>query len=342
MDVTGDSEESRSRSLGDKPFKPPGEETMKIRLLLALAGLAINFALPAFAQQKEPTPNEQDRQWLDTLVKKFDEVWNNNDAVALAALYAEDAVIVTDTGPIYGRNAIAKHFADLFKQVHFSNHIAKADQYSPHMIGTDKAWSNGQWSTTIQVQNGSPIQLKGYWSDVNVREGNTWKDQLETFNISPAPAATGSQQTNKPDPQLRERLVARIKAHTDALDKNDAAAVAANFTEDGVNVEQDGTTFGREAIQKLWADRFQNVHFSNNLVTVDEDSPHFIGTDGKQMWATGAWSATIKGEKFGPTQIKGYWSVIREGDDWKIRMLTSNVTPAPAATPSPTASSSNQ
>jgi ketosteroid isomerase-like protein len=143
---------------------------------------------------------------------------------------------------------------------------------------------------------------------------------------------TIAQQTNTPDPQLRERLITRIKAHTDALDKNDAAAVAANFTEDAVNVEQDGPTFGREAIEKLWADRFQKVHFSNNLVTVDEDSPHIIGTDGKQMWATGGWSATIQGQNFGPTQIKGYWSVIREGDDWKIRMLTSNVTPAPAAT----------
>jgi len=143
---------------------------------------------------------------------------------------------------------------------------------------------------------------------------------------------TFAQKTNMPDPQLRERLITRIKAHTDALDKNDAAAVAANFTEDAVNVEQDGPTFGREAIEKLWADRFQKVHFSNNLVTVDEDSPHIIGPDGKQMWATGGWSATIKGENFGPTQIKGYWSVIREGDDWKIRMLTSNVTPAPAAT----------
>jgi ketosteroid isomerase-like protein len=143
---------------------------------------------------------------------------------------------------------------------------------------------------------------------------------------------TIAQQTNTPDPQLRERLITRIKAHTDALDKNDAAAVAANFTEDAVNVEQDGPTFGREAIEKLWADRFQKVHFSNNLVTVDEDSPHIISTDGKQMWATGAWSATIQGQNFGPTQIKGFWSVIREGDDWKIRMLTSNVTPAPAAT----------
>jgi uncharacterized protein (TIGR02246 family) len=142
---------------------------------------------------------------------------------------------------------------------------------------------------------------------------------------------TFAQKTNMPDPQLRERLITRIKAHTDALDKNDAAAVAANFTEDAVNVEQEGPTFGREAIEKLWADRFQKAHFSNNLVTVDQDSPHVIGSDGKQMWATGGWSATIQGQNFGPTQIKGFWSVIREGDDWKIRMLTSNVTPAPAA-----------
>jgi ketosteroid isomerase-like protein len=148
-----------------------------------------------------------------------------------------------------------------------------------------------------------------------------------------------AQQTNTPDPQLRERLITRIRAHTDALDKNDAAAVAANFTEDAVNVEQDGPTFGRAAIEKLWADRFQKVHFSNNRVTVDEDSPHIID---KEMWATGAWSATIQGQNFGPTQIKGYWSVIREGDDWNIRMLCSNVTPAPAATPSPTASPSSQ
>jgi hypothetical protein len=46
-------------------------------------------------------------------------------------------------------------------------------------------------------------------------------------------------------------------------------------------------------------------------------------------------SLTVKGQDFGPVAAKGYWSVIREGDDWKIRMLTFNTTPAPAATPSP-------
>ena len=37
---------------------------------------------------------------------------------------------------------------------------------------------------------------------------------------------------------------------------------------------------------------------------------------------------TIKGVDFGPIQIKGYWSAIRVGDDWKIRMFNNNTTPA--------------
>jgi uncharacterized protein (TIGR02246 family) len=140
-----------------------------------------------------------------------------------------------------------------------------------------------------------------------------------------------AQQTDKPDPQLREKLIAAIKKHTDALDKNDAAAVAANFTENGVLVTPDGPVFGREAIEKYYVDLFQKqkVQFSNNLAPVDEDSPHIIGTAGNEMWATGKWSVTVKGQNFGPVEAKGYWSVIREGDDWNIRMLTFNVTPTP-------------
>ena len=52
---------------------------------------------------------------------------------------------MNNTGPVYGREAIEKQYADLFKQVHFSNHIAKPDQYSPHVIGTagNELWWNG-------------------------------------------------------------------------------------------------------------------------------------------------------------------------------------------------------
>ena len=68
--------------------------------------------------------------------EKFNEAWDNNDAAALASLFTADAVFVTDTGPIYGRDAIKKMYVDLFEQVHFSNHIGKPDQYAPHIIGT--------------------------------------------------------------------------------------------------------------------------------------------------------------------------------------------------------------
>jgi uncharacterized protein (TIGR02246 family) len=137
-------------------------------------------------------------------------------------------------------------------------------------------------------------------------------------------------ETNSPDLQLRESLIKAIKKHTDALDKNDAAAVAANFTENGVLVTPDGPIFGRESIEKYYVGVFTQVQLSDNLAPVDDDSPHIIGTAGNEMWATGKYSCTVKGQNFGPVAATGYWSVIREGDDWKIRMLTFNATPARA------------
>jgi hypothetical protein len=52
------------------------------------------------------------------------------------ALFTEDAVVVTDRGPIYGLEAIAKYNPDVFKQFHFGNHIRKCDQYGAHILGT--------------------------------------------------------------------------------------------------------------------------------------------------------------------------------------------------------------
>jgi uncharacterized protein (TIGR02246 family) len=162
---------------------------MKIRLVVALVGLAISFALPTFAQQKD-TVDPQTIEQIDALAKKFDEAFNNGDAAALAALYTEDAVFVTPEGLVYGREAIEKYWADTFQQGHFSNHLNKADQYSPHMIGTagDEVWRTGEWSFTVQGKSGDPINLKGYWSAINVREGDTWKTRMLTYNVTPPPS----------------------------------------------------------------------------------------------------------------------------------------------------------
>jgi hypothetical protein len=96
---------------------------MKICLLLALVGLVIGFTVPALAQQKESTPDPQLRQQLVAFAKKYDEAFNNNDAAAAAALYTEDAVIVPETGPVNGRQAIEKWYADGLQKWHDSNHL---------------------------------------------------------------------------------------------------------------------------------------------------------------------------------------------------------------------------
>jgi len=139
---------------------------MKKHVLLALIGLA-SFDLPTFAQQTT-APEPKLRQQILTLHKKFDEAWTNKDAAAMAALYTEDAVIVrNDGGPIYGREAIDKYWADVFKTVQNSKHTSEPEQYSPHIIGTwgNQVWSTGEFSETFQAENGGPAQRKGlkFW-----------------------------------------------------------------------------------------------------------------------------------------------------------------------------------
>jgi len=169
---------------------------MKTRLLFALVGLAISFALPILAQQTN-TPDPQLRAAFVAFVKKEDEAFINGDAAALAALYTQDAVLVTPQGPVYGREAIEKFFADMFKQVHFSNQVITPDQYSPHAIGTagNEIWATGEWSHTVQGQNFGRVEQKGYWSAIYVRDGDTWKHRMVTINVTPPPPATPSPTT---------------------------------------------------------------------------------------------------------------------------------------------------
>ena len=170
---------------------------MKIRLLGALVGLAISFALPTLAQQNK-TVDPQIIEQIIAVGKKYDEADNNNDAAALAALFTEDAVFVTDTGPVYGRQAIEKWFTDDFQEWRHSNHTTKGDPNSLHIIGTaDNIASAGEWSLTIQGKSGDPIQLNGHYSTINTREGNDWKIRMSTFNVTPAPAAPEAGRTQR-------------------------------------------------------------------------------------------------------------------------------------------------
>jgi len=171
---------------------------MKIPLVVALVGLAVSLALPTFAQQKE-TVDPQIIEQLNALGKKMTDALNNNDPAPIAALFTEDAVFLTDRGPVNGREAIAKWWVDNFKEWHHSNHIGKRDPNSPRIIGTagNEIWANGSWSETVQRQTDEPIQLKGYWSAIysSATKGEGWKIRMLTSNITASP---------EPQPPIRQ------------------------------------------------------------------------------------------------------------------------------------------
>ena len=99
---------------------------MKIRLAVALVGLAIGSVLPTFAQQKD-TVDPQIAQQIRALGVKYDEAFNKNDAAAVAALYKEDAVWRTPHGTFTGRQAIEKDYAKrAFQQYLCNNHVLKS------------------------------------------------------------------------------------------------------------------------------------------------------------------------------------------------------------------------
>jgi uncharacterized protein (TIGR02246 family) len=153
---------------------------MKFRLLLALVGLAISFALPTFAQQEETA------KLHEIISTKYNEAVNNHDAAAIAALYTDDAIFVDGSaGPLYGRQAIEKFYADDFKGWQPKNHTSTTDPRSGRMLGPDNFTRAGVWSETGKGKNGEDVPIKGYWSEIDTRQGDTWKICVLTGNLTP-------------------------------------------------------------------------------------------------------------------------------------------------------------
>jgi uncharacterized protein (TIGR02246 family) len=147
---------------------------MMTRSLMIGPVLAVGLAVSAAAQQV----SEQDAQQAG---QRLLDAWNkaalSKDAAAHAALFTEDATRVTPQGLISGRAAIESAIAAEPKD--YTPDPSKLEQVK--MIGNGVMLRAGTWSGTYSGPNG-PVHLKGYWSDTDVRDGNTWKIRQETYN----------------------------------------------------------------------------------------------------------------------------------------------------------------
>ena len=168
---------------------------MKKGSLLAVAGLVICFAVPAFAQQKNTADSKivQQRDLLGvakaiddfgTLDLKLEEAFHKNDASAIAALFTEDGILVASDGMFSGRQAIEKRYADLFQRWPITTFSGQRCQLN----AIDNAvWAVGEWWSTIQSDTGPKFE-GGYWSAIYIHEGDDWKIRLLTVSGRPKPS----------------------------------------------------------------------------------------------------------------------------------------------------------
>jgi uncharacterized protein (TIGR02246 family) len=173
------------------------EETMKVSLLLTLAGLAIGVAVPSIAQQKDTADPRMVQQCdllgvvsaideFGALSQKLDEAYNKNDAAAVAALFTEDAVLVAPDGIFSGRQDIEKRYKDTLQRWPITDFNGRRERR--HLNAIDNAvWSAGQWASTFQSETG-PAFAWGYWSAIYIREGDAWKIRMLTLSEHPRPA----------------------------------------------------------------------------------------------------------------------------------------------------------
>ena len=161
---------------------------MKIRFLLALAGLAISFAVPSIAQQKD-TADPRIAQQIRALTIKYDAALNNHDAAAVAALYTQDGVNAFHQTS-HGRQAIEKSYAYDFQRWHPYNHITTVNRLNA--IGNEVRATGRRSGSASARDTDFPSNNEGYYHWIIVREGDTWKIRKSSFSESQGPSTANS------------------------------------------------------------------------------------------------------------------------------------------------------
>jgi uncharacterized protein (TIGR02246 family) len=103
-----------------------------------------------------------------------------------------------------------------------------------------------------------------------------------------------------------------------ALTEDNAAGLAALFTEDAVCITTQGVLTGREAIAEGLDQLFTGSCLLSQIFQIDQ--LHSLGND---AWSVGQWWTTLQNLQ-GTAFLSGYWSaiLIQDGGTWKMRMLT--------------------
>ena len=104
-----------------------------------------------------------------------------------------------------------------------------------------------------------------------------------------------AQENDTVDPQTRQEIEAVDAELDEAINKNDASAAAALFTEDAILMlpleyaaERSGIFSGRQAIEQWYAQKFTEYHVTDSKGNLDQ-----IHSVDAGVWAVGKWTHNV-------------------------------------------------
>ncbi len=128
-------------------------------------------------------------------VKNLDAAWTKavlaGDAAALAALYADDAVLAMPGAPAArGGKAIADSLAAWLKDIKVTEFVLTDSHYQTagHLSA---GWGNWKM-TTVPKTGGAPTTETGTYCGVAVEKGGVWKYVSDNAATDPPPSAAAA------------------------------------------------------------------------------------------------------------------------------------------------------
>jgi len=124
---------------------------------------------------------------INALRGKVSAAFNSNDAGALAALFADDSVVMPANQPaVDGRQSIQSLYEGMFKANAFKIAITPLET----QLAGDWAYDRGTTTTTITPKSGQPMEDSGKYLVVLKRlPGGLWKVYREIDNSNNPPTA---------------------------------------------------------------------------------------------------------------------------------------------------------
>jgi ketosteroid isomerase-like protein len=238
-----------------------------------------------------PAPAEN-KAAADEVAAAWVKAFDTGDAVAVAALYAEDAHSMPPGGAaITGRSAIESYWRQdigaekLITKLTPSDSIAQGDLL--HVDG----------SYEVAAKDGSAPPARGQYQQLWRKVDGQWKVQHEIWRLDP---------TTQRDIDTADRL---SSLWTTAYNNGDAAGLIALYDQGAALSQPTGSVEGRDAIGAYWKADFGTGKPATKLSLTD------VYMSGDLAHLEGEYEVTDKGQL-----TKGHYVQLwmRDGPSWRI------------------------